>query len=212
MGGIPLRRSGSIDAGRKRQSAFLEKPRLPGGIERLVESYIEKKTGKPWNDPAVLDRIANAILAQKSRYWKERQVSYRKAYHVLGYLVYHAPGLSLSLPRASGARTATCSNGVAYGDIVRFNRDHDAYNLVILPTTRIEPVREVSPGGVGRRKKISNQRFCDINSPYLPVITTAHSLPCLLHLWLNGIRGNASTSRPLIKSSSRPLHRGAGSA
>ena len=79
------------DAGRKRQTAFLEKPCLPGGIERLVESYIEKKTGKPWNDPAVLDRIANAILAQKSRYWKERQVSYRKAYHVLGYLVYHAP-------------------------------------------------------------------------------------------------------------------------
>ncbi len=79
------------DAGRKRQTAFLEKPRLPGGIERLVESYIEKKTGKPWNDPVVLDRIANAILAQKSRYWKERQVSYRKAYHVLGYLVYHAP-------------------------------------------------------------------------------------------------------------------------
>jgi hypothetical protein len=45
-------------------------------------------------------------------------------------------------------------NGVAYGDIVqfygvlvRFNRDHDAYNLVILPTTRIEPLREVSPGG-----------------------------------------------------------------
>ena len=99
------------DAGRKRQTAFLEKPRLPGGIERLVESYIEKKTGKPWNDPAVLDRIANAILAQKSRYWKERQVSYRKADHVLGYPVYHAPGLSLSLPRASGARTATCSMG-----------------------------------------------------------------------------------------------------
>ena len=35
----------------------------------------------------------------------------------------------------------------------------------------------------------SNQRFCDINSPSFPVITTAHSLPCLLRLWLNGIHG-----------------------
>ncbi len=33
----------------------------------------------------------------------------------------------------------------------------------------------------------SNQRFCDINPPSFPVITTAHSLPCLLRFWLNGI-------------------------
>ncbi|MDI6866704.1 class I SAM-dependent methyltransferase [Methanoculleus sp.] len=79
------------EAGRKRQIEFFEDPRLPGYMERLIESYIEKKTGKPPDDQVVLDRIANAILAQKSRYWKERQVSYRKAYHVLGYLVYHAP-------------------------------------------------------------------------------------------------------------------------
>jgi len=79
------------EAGRKRQIAFFEDPRLPEYMERLIESYIEKKTGKPPDDPVVLDRIANAILAQKSRYWKERQVSYRKAYHVLGYLAYHAP-------------------------------------------------------------------------------------------------------------------------
>jgi len=114
------------------------------------------------------------------------------------------------IPASLRGQNRDVLNGVAYGVLVRFYRDHDAYNLVILPTTRIEPVREVSPGGVGRRKKISNQRFCDINSPYLPVITTAHSLPCLLHLWLNGVRGNASTSRPLIKASSRPLHRGGG--
>jgi SAM-dependent methyltransferase len=79
------------EAGRKRQIEFFEDPRLPDYMERLIESYIEKKTGKPPDDQVVLDRIANAILAQKSRYWKERQVSYRKAYHVLGYLVYHAP-------------------------------------------------------------------------------------------------------------------------
>ncbi|WP_054847676.1 hypothetical protein [Methanoculleus chikugoensis] len=37
-----------------------------------------------------------------------------------------------------------------YGVLVRFNRDHDAYNLVVLPGTRIEPVGR--PGGErGRR-------------------------------------------------------------
>jgi len=78
-------------AGRERQLAFFERPEVPDYIQRLVESYIEKKTAKPWDDPVVLDRMANAILAQKSRYWKEQRVSYRKAYPVLGYLAYHAP-------------------------------------------------------------------------------------------------------------------------
>ncbi len=79
------------DAGRERQLAFFRNPGVPGYIQERVESYIEKKTSKPWDDPAVLDRMRNAILAQKSQYWKERQVSYRKAYPVLGYLAYHAP-------------------------------------------------------------------------------------------------------------------------
>jgi SAM-dependent methyltransferase len=79
------------DAGRERQLAFFAKPEVPDYIQRAVESYIEKKTGKAWDDPVVLDRMRNAILAQKSRYWKEKGVSYRKAYQVLGYLAYHAP-------------------------------------------------------------------------------------------------------------------------
>ncbi len=79
------------DTGRERQLAFFEKPEVPDYIQQLVESYIAKKTAKSWDDPVVLDRMANAILAQKSQYWKERQVSYRKAYPVLGYLAYHAP-------------------------------------------------------------------------------------------------------------------------
>jgi len=79
------------DAGRERQLAFFEKPEVPDYIQRTVEAYIEKKTGKPWDDPVVLDRMRNAILAQKSRYWKEKRVSYRKAYQILGYLAYHAP-------------------------------------------------------------------------------------------------------------------------
>ncbi|MDD2472741.1 MULTISPECIES: class I SAM-dependent methyltransferase [unclassified Methanoculleus] len=79
------------EAGREREIAFFRNPEVPDYIQRLIEGYIGKKTGKSADDPVVLDRIANAILAQKSRYWKEQQVSYRKAYPVLGYLAYHAP-------------------------------------------------------------------------------------------------------------------------
>ncbi|MFA7563364.1 MAG: methyltransferase domain-containing protein [Methanoculleus sp.] len=79
------------DAGRERQLAFFRRPEVPAYIERLVESYIERKTSKSWDDPAVLDRMRNAILVQKAQYWKGKQVDYRKAYPVLGYLAYHAP-------------------------------------------------------------------------------------------------------------------------
>ncbi|NLM30081.1 MAG: hypothetical protein GX216_06590 [Methanomicrobiales archaeon] len=79
------------DAGRERQLAFFKDPEIPDYIQRLVEEYIERKTSKAWDDPAVLDRMRNAILVQKSQYWKGQPVSYRKAYPVLGYLAYHAP-------------------------------------------------------------------------------------------------------------------------
>ena len=91
---IGRRKEGSLtvdDAGRERQLAFFRNPAVPDYIQDLVEAYIGRKTGKSWDDPVVLDRMRNAILAQKSQYWKERQVSYRKAYPVLGYLAYHAP-------------------------------------------------------------------------------------------------------------------------
>ncbi|KUL00282.1 MAG: Uncharacterized protein XE10_1482, partial [Methanoculleus marisnigri] len=79
------------DIGRLRQLAFFRNPEIPDYIQQLVEAYVGRKTAKSWDDPAVLDRMRNAILVQKSQYWKERQVSYRKAYPVLGYLAYHAP-------------------------------------------------------------------------------------------------------------------------
>jgi len=79
------------DAGRERQLAFFRDPEIPDYIQQLVEAYIERKTSKAWDDPAVLDRMRNAILVQKSQYWKGQPVSYRKAYPVLGYLAYHAP-------------------------------------------------------------------------------------------------------------------------
>ncbi len=79
------------DAGRERQLAFFQAPEVPDYIQRLVEDYIERKTTKAWDDPVVIDRMRNAILVQKRRYWKGHRVSYRKAYQVLGYLAYHAP-------------------------------------------------------------------------------------------------------------------------
>ncbi len=79
------------DAGRERQLAFFQAPEVPDYIQRLVEDYVERKTTKAWDDPVVLDRMRNAILVQKRRYWKGHRVHYQKAYQVLGYLAYHAP-------------------------------------------------------------------------------------------------------------------------
>lgn len=79
------------DDGREQQLAFFRNPEVPDYIQQQIEAYIGKKTNKTPDDPVMLDRMANAILAQKSQYWKERRVSYRKAYPVLGYLAYHAP-------------------------------------------------------------------------------------------------------------------------
>ena len=79
------------DAGRERQIAFFKDPAVPDFIQRLVEAYIERKTTKRWDDPVVLDRMRNAILVQKRKYWRGEQVRYQKAYSVLGYLAYQAP-------------------------------------------------------------------------------------------------------------------------
>lgn len=78
----------------KRHEAFLETSRVPRKLERLVESYIEKKTGKKWDNPAVIEKIRKAILDQKEQYWKEgakRKISYEKGYSILGYLAYQFP-------------------------------------------------------------------------------------------------------------------------
>jgi len=73
---------------------FLDAGRLPGQLESLVESYVEAKTGRAFDDPVVLERLRRAIVAQKSGYWKageRRRVSYRRGYAVLAYLAYHFP-------------------------------------------------------------------------------------------------------------------------
>jgi SAM-dependent methyltransferase len=75
-------------------AGFLGHPVLPDRLQELIEAYIGKKTGKPWNDPVVLDRIRAAIRAQKEEYWDQargRPISYRAGYTVFAYLAYQAP-------------------------------------------------------------------------------------------------------------------------
>lgn len=82
------------DEKRKAQDMFLSSPHVPEKLEKLIEEYVEKKTGKAWGDTAVLDKLRKAIVAQKAGYWKEgpkRKISYEKGYDVLGYLSYQFP-------------------------------------------------------------------------------------------------------------------------
>ncbi|MEN6611203.1 MAG: hypothetical protein ABFC24_10180 [Methanoregulaceae archaeon] len=78
----------------RRLAAFLAHPHLPSALEDLVFQYIGRKVQKPWNDPQVLNRIRNAVIFQKGRYWDERPgrgIPYGKAYRTFGYLAYHMP-------------------------------------------------------------------------------------------------------------------------
>lgn len=79
---------------RKELEAFFRDPSLSPWISGCIQDYIEKKTGKSWDDPVVLQKVRRAILTQKEQYWKEGQdkhISYDKGYSVLGYLAYQAP-------------------------------------------------------------------------------------------------------------------------
>jgi 2-polyprenyl-3-methyl-5-hydroxy-6-metoxy-1,4-benzoquinol methylase len=78
----------------RKEDEFLASPRVPRRMERLIEEYIAKKTGKDWNDPVVLERIREAVVAQKGRYWakgKKRKIAYGRGYDVFAYLSYHFP-------------------------------------------------------------------------------------------------------------------------
>lgn len=78
----------------KKQEIFFSTPRVPRRLERLIEEYIDRKTGKNWDDQVILERIRAAVVAQKGRYWargRRRKISYEKGYDVLAYLGYHAP-------------------------------------------------------------------------------------------------------------------------
>ncbi len=78
----------------ERTDAFFKGCRIPQGLERAVGEYIARKTGKPCDDPVILERLRRAVVAQKADYWKspaKRRLAYTKAYSVLGYLAYHFP-------------------------------------------------------------------------------------------------------------------------
>ena len=63
-------------------------------FQDLMHHYIERKIGKSWDDPVVLQRIRTGIMQQKGQYWSgkdSRRIVYRKGYAVLAYLAYHAP-------------------------------------------------------------------------------------------------------------------------
>jgi SAM-dependent methyltransferase len=83
--------------GEKERAALdelLMSPHIPAELEKLIKGYVEKKTGKAWDDPAVLDKVRKAIVAQKAQYWKEgpkRKITYETGYSILGYLAYQFP-------------------------------------------------------------------------------------------------------------------------
>lgn len=74
---------------------FLERRVVDPRLEKLILSYIEKVSGKSWDDETVLDKLRAAIIVQKDSYWKEggkKNVGYKGAYSVLGYMAYQMPG------------------------------------------------------------------------------------------------------------------------
>ncbi len=80
-----------------RLNTFLKISSVPE-LEKQTIKYIEKVTGKSWNDETVLEKIRNAIITQKESYWKEgvqKSVSYKGGYSVLGYMAYQMPGYVL---------------------------------------------------------------------------------------------------------------------
>ena len=88
---LPLRISPEGD---RRLRELFRTRAVPEPLQRLVEEYIGRKTGKPWDDPMVRERIRTAIRAQKGEYWREgadRRISYRAGYQVMAYLAYHFP-------------------------------------------------------------------------------------------------------------------------
>ncbi len=78
----------------KRLSRFLEDPRVPKPLDGLIQEYITKKTGKRWDDPVTLERIRQAVIAQKGDYWREgrkKKVHYEQGYRIFAYLAYQFP-------------------------------------------------------------------------------------------------------------------------
>ncbi|PWR74168.1 small ribosomal subunit Rsm22 family protein [Methanospirillum lacunae] len=69
-------------------------PKFPSVLEDLISQFITEKTGKPYQDQIFLDRLRQAIVAQKAAYWREKpgkSVKYGRGYDILAYLAYQVP-------------------------------------------------------------------------------------------------------------------------
>ncbi len=69
-------------------------PKIPLLLEDLISRYITEKTGKSYDDPVFLERLRQAIVAQKASYWREKpgkSVKYGRGYDILSYLAYQVP-------------------------------------------------------------------------------------------------------------------------
>ena len=83
------------DAEETRLHKLIENRSSDSRLDSLTLAYIEKISGKKWNDEGVLEKIRAAITIQKDSYWKEgerRVVQYKGGYSVLGYMAYQMPG------------------------------------------------------------------------------------------------------------------------
>ena len=79
---------------KKRLWKFFEEPKVPRPLDELIREYITKKTGKQWDDPVILERIRQAVIAQKGDYWREgknKKVHYEQGYRIFAYLAYQFP-------------------------------------------------------------------------------------------------------------------------
>ncbi len=79
---------------KKRLWRFFEEPKVPRPLDELIREYITKKTGKHWDDPVILERIRQAVIAQKGDYWREgkkKKVQYEQGYRIFAYLAYQFP-------------------------------------------------------------------------------------------------------------------------
>jgi len=77
-----------------RLGKFFDDPKVPRPLDELIREYITKKTGKPWDNPLTLERIRQAVIAQKGDYWREgknKKVQYEQGYRIFAYLAYQFP-------------------------------------------------------------------------------------------------------------------------
>ncbi|NLV25703.1 MAG: hypothetical protein GXY48_00820 [Methanomicrobiales archaeon] len=66
--------------------------KIPSRMERLIQEYLEYKTGNPVDSPTTIKKIRQAVQTQKAGYWNTSpHTRYDKGYDVFAYLAYHAP-------------------------------------------------------------------------------------------------------------------------